>query len=274
MKWIVAHPKISAVAIIIVILFVFIFASSVLSRYDNPVGRGAGTALAAIQKPFSAGLDWLGEQLAATFTDEALRAENAALRAEKRALEDELAQNRLEEAELRELRQLRGALSGAAAPHEGFTLKAASILAFEGSGVFNVFTVDVGSEDGVARDTVVIAGGGLVGRVLEANLNSAKIVAIIDENNRVGFEVEGRPTELGVCYGDGKGGLMGNMLDDQADVNPGDRIVTSGLGGVYPAGIVIGVVTSAEFIKESSLLHVEIEPAVEFKSVKKVALLL
>ena len=274
MRWIVAHPKISAVAIIIVVLFVFIFGSSMLSRYDNPVGRGAGAALAFVQKPFAAGADWLGEQLAAAFTDEALRAENAALRAKASELEDELAGSRLDEAELRELRQLRSALSGDGAPRGGYSLKAASILAFEGSGVFNVFTVDVGSEGGAERDTVVIAGGGLVGRVLEANSNSSKVVAIIDENNKVGFEIEGRPSELGICYGDGKGGLMGSMLDDQADVRPGDKVLTSGLGGIYPAGIVVGVVTSAEFVKESSLLHVEIEPAVEFKSIKKVALLL
>ena len=272
MKWIAEHPRSSTITIIVVILFVFIFASSILRNYDNAVGRFAGTALAVIQRPFVAGLDWLGDRLVVTFTDDSLRAENESLKKEVEQLEDELAQNRLNEAELRELRQLRSAL-GSDAPR-GFTLKAASILAYEGSNIFNVFTIDVGTEDGVKRDTVVIAGGGLVGRVLEANANSSKIVAIIDENNKIGFEIEGRPTELGVCYGNGEGELSGEMLDDQANVHPGDRVVTSGLGGIYPAGIVIGTVKSADFVKESSLLRVEIEPAVEFKSVKKVALLL
>ena len=272
MKWIAEHPKISGVTIVVVILFAFIFTSSILSRYDTPAGRFAGTALAVVQRPFVAGLDWLGERLSSTFTDDSLRAENESLRKEVEQLENDLAQSRLDEAELRELRQLRSALSTNAPA--GFTLSAASILSYEGSNVFNVFTVDAGTADGVSRDTVVIAGGGLVGRVLEANANSSKIVAIIDENNRIGFEIAGRLTELGVCYGNGEGGLSGEMLDDQANVQPGDRVVTSGLGGIYPAGIVIGTVLSAGYIKESSLLQLEIEPAVDFKSIKKVALLL
>ncbi|MCL2111693.1 MAG: rod shape-determining protein MreC [Clostridiales bacterium] len=250
----------------------FIFTSSMLSRYDNAAGRAAGTALAAVQKPFTAGLDWLGEQLAAAITDDALRAENEALATEVEQLENDLAQSRLDEAELSELRQLRSALGGGR--RGGYTLKAASILAFEGSDVFNVFTVDVGADDGAERDTVVISGGGLVGRVLEANANSSKVVAIIDENNKVGFEIEGRSTEIGVCYGDGRGGIAGEMLDDQADVRLGDRVVTNGIGGIYPAGIVIGVIKTVEFEKDSSLLRVGIEPAVEFRSIKKVALLL
>jgi len=273
MKWIAEHPKLSAVAIIIVILFAFTFVSSILSKYDNSAGRAARTVLAAVQKPFVAGLDWLGEQIASALTDDALRAENKALREELEQLENDLTQNRLDEAELRELRQLRSALSSGA-PHGGYNLKAASILVFEGSNVFNVFTIDIGTEAGVSRDTVVIAGGGLVGRVLEANEKSAKVIAIIDENNKVGFEIEGRPAELGVCYGNGKGGLRGEMLDDQANVYPGDIVITNGLGGIYPAGIIIGTVKSAEYTKESSLLIVEIEPAVEFKGIKKVALLL
>ena len=273
MKWIAEHPKLSAVAIAIIILFAFIFVSSVVSRQDNAAGRAAGAALAAIQKPFTRGLDWLGGRLAATFTDDALRAENEFLQAEVERLEKDLAENRLNETELEELRQLRDALA-AAAPRGEYELMVANILAFEGSDVFNIFTIDVGTEAGVERDTVVIAGEGLVGRVLEANANSAKVAAIIDENNKIGFVIEGRSSELGLCSGDGKGGLAGEMLDDQADVREGDRLVTSGLGGIYPAGVVIGTVTSAGFGKESSLLRLEIEPAVDFRSIRKVALLL
>ena len=280
MKWITGHPKLSAVATAVIVLLVIIIASSLLSRQDSAAGRAAGTVLAAIQKPFALGLDSLGGRLSAAFTDEALREENASLRAKTESLEEELAKNRLGEAELEELRQLRDALGAASPPASppaspgGYELMAASILAFEGSNIFNIFTIDAGAAAGAGRDTVVIAGGGLVGRVLEANENSSKVAAIIDESNRVGFVIEGRPAELGVCYGDGKGGLEGDMLDDQADVHEGDRVMTSGLGGIYPAGILIGTVTKAEFGKEGSLLHVEIETAVDFKGIRKVALLL
>ena len=272
MKWIAEHPKRSAVAIAAIVLFAFILISSLLSKQDSAAGRAAGTALATIQKPFVLGLEHIGGQISAAITDDGLREENEALKAKVEQLEGDAVKNRLDEAELEELRQLRDAL-GSSVPR-GYELRAAGILAFEGSNVFNIFTIDVGAEAGAERDTVVVAGGGLVGRVLEANENSSKVAAIIDENNKVGFVIEGKPAELGVCRGDGKGGLEGEMLDDQADVHKGDRVVTSGLGGIYPAGIVIGTVTSAEFGKESSLLHVEIETTVDFKGIKKVALLL
>lgn len=260
-------------AVIVIILLAFIIGSSFLSKYDNAAGRAAGAALAAVQKPFVMGVDWLVEKVETAFTDDALRAENEALAAEVERLEGDLSSARLDEAELEELRQLRDA-TGAAAAHGEYALLTAGILSYEGANIYNVFTIDAGTEDGVLRDTVAVARGGLVGRVLEANANSSKVAAIIDESNRIGFQIEGKQTELGVCYGNGRGWLDGEMLDDQADVREGDRVLTSGLGGIYPAGILVGTVVSAEFVKESSLLHLEIEPAVDFKSVRKVALLL
>ncbi len=259
--------------IAIVVLLAFVIISSIIGSTDSAAGRVVSAALATIQKPFVQGADWLGAQISAGLTDEHLRAENESMKAEIEDLQEELAANRLDETELEELRQLREIL-GADLPDGGYTIEAADILVFEGSDVFNFFTIGAGTETGVLPDTVVIAGNGLVGRVLEANTNSSKVTAIIDENNRIGFAVEGRKTELGICYGDGGGGLTGEMLDDQADVRAGDRIVTSGLGGIYPAGILIGTVTNTEHIKEDALLHVEIATAVDFKRIKKVALLL
>jgi len=273
MKWIARHPKLSAAIIAIIVLFAFIFISSIVSKQDNAAGRAAGTAIAAIQKPFILGLDWLGVRLATTFTDDALRGENERLRAQVEELENDLVQNRLEETELEELRQLRDALAAAAPPGE-YELRAANILVFEGSNIFNIFTIDAGLEDGVSRDTVVVSGGGLAGRVLEVNDHTAKVIAIIDENNTIGFMVEGRPTELGLCRGNGRGSLSGEMLGDDTDVRVGDRVVTSGLGSIYPAGILIGTVTSTLYGKESSLLQVEIEPVTDFRSIRKVVLLL
>jgi len=63
------------------------------------------------------------------------------------------------------------------------------------------------------------------------------------------------------------------MLDDEAQVEEGDTVITSGIGGVYPAGIVIGTVKSVERASSNNLLAIEIEPAVYLKGIKKVGLL-
>jgi len=273
MRWIAKHPRLAAVTIIAIVLVAVIFVSSLIGRQDNEAGNAVRAAMAAVQKPFLSGLDWLAVRISSAITDDILRSENEAMKEELFRLENELASARLEEAELEELRQLRDALENYD-PRGNFSLVPARVLAFEGSNVFNVFTIDTGTEAGVVHDTAVIAGGGLVGRVLETNTNSSKVIAIIDESNRIGFEIYGRPYELGVCYGNGRGGLSGEMLDENANIGLGDRIVTNGMGGIYPAGIFIGVVTYTEFKKESSLLYVEIEPAVDFRSLKKVALVI
>jgi rod shape-determining protein MreC len=273
MKRFFEHPKLAAAAIAIVVLLVFVFASVQLSKTDGPMGNIAKTAVAAIQKPFASGIDALREQLARAITDESLRAENEALREEVERLQEELIENRLEGAELEELGKLQNAL-GTDELRAEYTLKAANVLAFEGSDTFNIFTIDVGTEAGVMRDTIVVSGAGLIGRVVETQHGSSKVVAIIDQNNNIGFQLTHNMDFLGVCRGDGDGKLAGEMLDDTARVDVGDRVITSGIGGVYPAGVVIGTVTKAEHTKESNLLTVEIEPAVYFAGIKKVALLL
>ena len=111
--------------------------------------------------------------------------------------------------------------------------------------------------------------------MLSAGKGWAKVVSIIDENNRIGFEVrEGEKPYLGVCQGDGDGMLSGNLLDEEGFASEGDRVYTSGLGGIYPAGLVIGTVTKAEFTKDSTLMTIEIEPSAYFKGLRKVLVVL
>jgi rod shape-determining protein MreC len=89
----------------------------------------------------------------------------------------------------------------------------------------------------------------------------------------MGFQIKGEKTYLGVLHGDGSGKLSGYLLDEEATAKEGDELFTSGVGGIYPAGVKIGVVTKAELKSDSSLLNIEADPAVYFKGLKKVAVL-
>ncbi|MDR3305326.1 MAG: rod shape-determining protein MreC [Clostridiales Family XIII bacterium] len=273
MKWFWERPKFTIAAAAIVLLLIFIFASWRLSEYDNPAGGAARSVISAVQKPFAAAAVWVRERVTNAFTDEDILRENEELKEKVSRLQDELIKYRLDETELEELRNLQDAL-GTDALRGEYTLKAANVLAFEGSDMFNILTIDVGEEAGAGRDTVVVNGDGLIGRVFETAKGSSKVVAIIDENNKIGFQLADNPGFLGVCSGDGDGGLTGVMLDDEAKVKEGDQLITSGIGGVYPAGIVIGTVIEAKHTDENALLAVKIQPAVYFKGIKKVALLL
>jgi rod shape-determining protein MreC len=150
----------------------------------------------------------------------------------------------------------------------------ADVIGLDNSSGFNIFTINAGSKDGVSDDSVVIDGDGLIGRVMSVSDNSAKVISIIDETNKVGFQVFRDLEWLGMLSGDGEGDLTGYMLDESAAVREGDRLITSSIGGSYPAGITIGKVTSVEWNHDLPLKTVRVEPAVYFKSIRKVAVLL
>jgi rod shape-determining protein MreC len=144
----------------------------------------------------------------------------------------------------------------------------------DNSNTFDIFTIDIGEDSGVKRNSVVVCGDGLVGRVLSASKETSKVVAIIDENNKIGFQIHRGRDFLGVCYGDGKGDLSGYLLDEKAVTEVGDEALTSGVGGIYPAGLVIGRVTKVEKENDSGLLEISIRSSVYFKGLKKVAVLI
>jgi rod shape-determining protein MreC len=258
------------VAAILLILLILLLASYALKDSENPVGGVAGTVVAYVQKPFVALRDAVSSGFGSLINDDDLMAENEALKEELERVKTELIKEKLNREELTELERLSGALN---ASRQDYTLLAANVISMESSNAFDIFTIDVGTDEGVARNSVVVCGDGLVGRVLSASKDSSKVVAIIDENNKIGFQLHKGRDFLGVCYGDGKGDLSGYLLDENAVAGEGDEVVTSGIGGVYPAGFVIGRVTKAELTDDSDLLEVSIRPAVYFKGLKKVAVL-
>lgn len=263
----------SITTLIIVLLIIIIAASYNLRDEDGTVGDAARTVVSIVQKPVLALGDTLAGTFGSAFSDDALISENEKLKKKIDALERELVVNRLNDTELKELRSLYKVLNLSGIPADR-KIVAANIVAYEGSGSYDIFTVDVGTEAGVARNTVVISGEGLVGRVLDTGKGWSKIVATIDENNKVGFELRGPKTYLGVCAGDGKGNMSGYLLDENAEAKEGQLVYTSGVGGIYPSGIIIGNVVSAELSDASGLFSIQINTINDFKSLKKVGLLI
>ena len=273
MKWFLERPKIVIVAAAIVLLFILLIVSTQTDRMNNPLGNGIRTVVSAIQKPFVGGMDYLFVKGTSSMSDEALLSENEKLKSEVSDLQNELIKSRLDNSELEELRNLALSL-GTQSLTEMYTLRASNIISFNENHNVNMFTIDVGTEDGVHRDTIVVNGDGLIGRVVDAGIGTATVLCIIDETNKVGFEIDNGKGFIGVSQGSGDGKIKGEMLDPDATVEVGDKVITSGMGGIYPQGIVIGTISKKEYTDENALLSVEIEPAVYFMGLKKVALLL
>lgn len=129
-------------------------------------------------------------------------------------------------------------------------LRAARVIGLGLDPGTEVVRVDQGALDGLRRGAPVLNGEGLVGRVLEVGWTSADVQLLADPRVSVPAKVL-RTGARGRVRGAG-GRAFGLELSEvlrSDDVQPGDRVVTSGLGGIYPPGIPIGVVTRP-FTKE------------------------
>ncbi|MEL7058723.1 MAG: rod shape-determining protein MreC [Acidobacteriota bacterium] len=127
-----------------------------------------------------------------------------------------------------------------------------------------------GSEQPSGQQAVVTEDG-LVGRVVVATGNYAKVQLVTDVTSAASAMVE-RTRRQGIARGAGDRGLLLDNLPMQSDVLVGDRVVTAGLDGVFPRGIPIGTVR--EVADRSGLFkHVELAPAVDFGVLEKVYLL-
>ena len=106
--------------------------------------------------------------------------------------------------------------------------------------------IDRGTANGVRKDMPVVAGAGLVGRVVQVSQRTARVLLLVDPSSAVAARLASNG-ETGVAEGTGGDELRLDLFDAEAAVTTGDEVVTSGYeGGVYPPGIPIGTVVRVQ----------------------------
>lgn len=196
-----------------------------------------------------------------------VRRENETLRSENEQLRVEALQageTRTENARLRRLLVLRDRLPLATVAGE--------VIGREAGGWVRALTVNRGRGDGIVQQTPVIVPDGLVGRVVQVHRGAAVIQLLNDPASTVGSVVQ-RTRTAGLVEGDAGGAVRFKfMARDGASVTPGDLVVTSGLGTLFPKGLPVGRVVRIED-KGSALFHFAVlAPAVDFSRVEEVLL--
>ena len=189
-----------------------------------------------------------------------LRVENRALRATNQALRD------VE----REVNRLRVAL--AYRERSIFKLVPAEIVTRDSSTWWRTVTINRGRQDGVAGDMPVVTDAGLVGKTTTVSDNIAVVLLVTDENCRVAVNVEGS-REQGIVSGERVVRTMApllelNFLSKQANLQPGQKVYTSGVGGVFPSGLLVGLV--AEYRVRELDGQARLAPAVDMTKLEDV----
>jgi len=122
---------------------------------------------------------------------------------------------------------------------------AARVIGDSGGAFVRSMLINAGSRDGLAKGQAAMTGHGLVGRVTAVGLRSARILLITDINSRVPVLVQSS-RDRAILAGDNGQVPRLAFLPSNASVNSGDIIVTSGHGGVFPAGLPVGRVSRSE----------------------------
>lgn len=165
-----------------------------------------------------------------------LREENAALReANDRLMRWQSLALRLQ----RENEELRQALKVVPDPRSSYVT--ARIAGESGGPFVRTALLGAGARDGVKKGQAVLGGHGLIGRIVDVGEGSARVLLITDLNSRVPVFVEPN-RERAVLAGDNSDTPRLEFLAAEARIAPGDRIVTSGEGGLFPPGLPIGTV--------------------------------
>lgn len=205
-----------------------------------------------------------------------VRAENDRLRREIADLRLRLQGERADASRARLLEELLGLRRGLPFETTGATVTGTALIesAVIGAGAspnFRAISIDKGTRDGLRPDLAVIAPAGVVGRVVTPSLRAAKVQLLIDGGAGAGALVE-RSRAQGVVEGTGQG-LRLTHLPGTADIQVGDVVVTSGIEGFYPKGLLIGQIESIERLA-GEFSHVAVRPAVDFASLEAVLVVL
>jgi len=197
----------------------------------------------------------------------ALSQENAALRAQ-------LLQRQMEVSQLREqvrYREQERILQKANPRQEGGIV--GRIIGRSPVPTQQTILINRGQRDGLSLDTVILDADGVVGWVLELHFSTALVLLITDTESRIAAMLE-RTRQTGLLVGRQMGACELVYLDDEADVKLGDRVITAGLSGPFPKGMVLGEVVDITRDPKSGTAKARVRPKAQLGRLEEVLCLL
>lgn len=253
----------AAVAVVLSVLSYFASTSSILRNALGVATAPLRSASLSVQTWFADKQRYYADYTALLEENEALRQEVAELRRGERQAQRDREENAL----LRELMDLR-------AQRRDFVFESAKILEHSDTNWTSTLTLDRGTNCDIAvNDCVVSAEGYLVGVVSEVGVNWATVLTVIDTDTELGARIF-RTAEVAVAEGDftlmEQKRLKLSYLPPAASLLAGDYIVTSGLGGYYPSGLVIGTVSSVKTDDDGLAQYAVISPMLDFDALTEV----
>ena len=196
-----------------------------------------------------------------------VRRENAELRRQVAVLESErtrLAELEVENRHLSDLLELREALALRAV--------SARVIGADANDFSHTLILSEGWRSGLKRDLPVLSTDGVVGKLIAVGPNASRVLLINDHNS--GLDAfDQRSRARGIVAGLANGELTMKYVDRTEDVKAGDAVVTSGIDGIFPRGLLVGQVTRVSQEGPGLFLNVDLKAATNFRKLEQVLIL-
>jgi rod shape-determining protein MreC len=198
-----------------------------------------------------------------------LRQRNADLEAEVARLQTQVIQLQQQVTET----DILSALVDFARSNPENTYKAAAVIGRDPSPFLRYIIINAGSNDNIRRGMPVVTDRGLVGRVDAVTAEAARVQLITDSASAVNVTLQNSKTEA-VMAGSLTGALSLDMIQQDADLQIGGIVLTSGLGGDYPPNILVGQVVSVRKLEAELFQQATVQPNVDFSRVQYVLVII
>lgn len=259
--WILFATAIAAVTLALLSFF---------STTSSPLANLAGIVTSPFRAAYASVSSWVQDKQNYYADVTALKDENAALKQQLAEMEAKVRQGEKDSEENKRLRTF----SNLREQRRDLECEAATITEHSTSNWTSYLTLNRGVDHGVEQnDCVITESGYLVGVVSEVGANWCTVLNIIDTDTSLGAQVF-RTNDIGVAEGDfslmSEGRLRLDYLPAEARLLNGDLVVTSGLGGYYPSGLVIGSVEAVQTDDSGATSYAILQPSVDFDALTQV----
>jgi rod shape-determining protein MreC len=227
--------------------------------YLGSASSSLGGSLVAIQTWIATRYSAIQDFLAAPRDISALRQRNAELEAEVSRLQGQVIELQQKVGET----EILAALVDFSRANPESTYKGAAVVGRDPSPFLHYIIINRGSNDGILRGMPVVTNQGLIGRVNAVIADAARVQLITDPASAVNVRLQNANTDA-VLIGSVTGDLSLDLISQDVTVEPGDVVLTSGLGGGYPSDMIIGQVLNVRKRDYELFQQASIQPSVDF----------
>ncbi len=149
----------------------------------------------------------------------------------------------------------------------------ASVIGRDSTQWSRVVIVNKGTQDGIQDHLAVVTNAGVIGQVIHAGPNTSKVLLIVDGRSAVDALFQGNRVS-GVVVGMGDNECQLKFVPNTADVKVGDPVLSSGLGGIFPKGLLIGKVSQVSHKKQGLFQNITLVPSTDLSRLEEVLVLL